>query len=100
MNILPTESEERKQIPVYSGCIAYFPDAICAVASLSYQGNKKHSPGQPLRWDRSKSADHMDCLLRHSIDQLDKELDPIVEKTATAWRALAELQIAIEELKK
>jgi hypothetical protein len=28
----------------------YFPDALAAVAQISYQGNQKHNPGEPLHW--------------------------------------------------
>ena len=52
-----------------------------------------------LHWSRETSNDHLDCIARHMVDQLDTELDSVEEKTAAAWRALAELQLAIEEKK-
>ena len=84
---LPTDAEERKAIPIYSGLIAYFPDALIAVAKLSARGNEQHNPGTELHWDRSKSGDELDSLCRHVID---KDWD------AVAWRALANLQKQIE----
>ena len=36
--------EDRKKIPVYSGVINYFPDAIKEVAKCSYAGNEQHLP--------------------------------------------------------
>ena len=31
--------QKRKQIPLYSGLIKYFPDALCEVARVSYKGS-------------------------------------------------------------
>jgi len=45
---LPSNSEERKQFPIATGCLDYFPDALAAIAALSKLGNDKHNPGQPL----------------------------------------------------
>src|ERR1017187_2483933 len=66
---LPTVSAARKKIPLATGCIDYFPDALAAVAELSYIGNDKHNPGEPLHWARGKSNDHPDCLMRHFVDR-------------------------------
>ena len=96
--ILPTDSQARKQVPVYSGFMAYFPRSIAAVAHHSWRNNEKHNPGEPLRWSKEKSSDHMDCLGRHMLDQLDPNLNTIEEKTATAWRAMADLETALENL--
>lgn len=84
---LPTDAEERKRIPIYSGFIKYFPDAIAAVAALSYKGNEQHNPGTKLHWDRSKSGDELDAMMRHVLDG---------DWDAVAWRALANLQKEIE----
>lgn len=95
---LPTDSTERKNTPIYSGCIAYFPLALAAVARLSKRGNDKHNPGEPLHWAREKSTDHKDCIARHlvDIDVYDEELQEYDEAAAVAWRALAYLQILEE----
>ena len=34
-SVLPTDSEERKEIPIFSGVLNYFPLAIAAVARIS-----------------------------------------------------------------
>lgn len=60
---LPTAPAARKAIPVATGFIDYFPDAIAAVAELSRIGNEQHNPGKPLFWDRSKSQDEADALI-------------------------------------
>ena len=88
--------ENRKQIPVYSGVIKYFPDAIKEVAKCSYAGNEQHNPGTPLHWDRSKSGDELDALMRHLIDAGTIDTDGVRHSAKVAWRALANLQKEIE----
>lgn len=91
---LPADSQARKQIPLLSGCLRYFPAALAGVARLSKAGNDKHNPGEPLHHARGKSSDHGDCILRHMVDLQDHlaagdteaALD---EADAIAWRALA-----------
>lgn len=85
--ILPADSKERKTYPLYSGLVRYFPHALAAVAHHSYVNNEKHNPGEPLHWSKEKSNDHQDCLLRHVLEQ---------DWTAVAWRALAILEIELE----
>jgi hypothetical protein len=99
---LPKDAAARKAIPVYSGFIAYFPDAICAVAELSRIGNDQHTPGKPLHWDRSKSGDELDAEMRHMIDGVTTEVDTdgVLHKTKKAWRAMADLQKALEARRK
>lgn len=65
---LPTDPKARKAVPIYSGVIKYFPDALAAVAECSQKGNDQHNPGKPLHRDRSKSGDELDALQRHLID--------------------------------
>lgn len=90
-------SAQRKMMPVISGVLDYFPDALSAVAFISYLGNEKHNPGEPLHWARGKSDDHIDCTGRHLLhrDMLDQE--GIMEGAQMVWRALAWLQLAIEK---
>ena len=100
--ILPTDAKKRKAIPVFSGCIAYFPLALAAVAELSRVGNDQHNPGKPLHWDRSKSQDELDALMRHLLDvaltgETATDTDDVLHLTKTAWRALAKLQKVLEE---
>jgi hypothetical protein len=87
--IFPENADERKTYPIYSGLFKYFPNALAAVAHVSFLGNKQHLPGQPIRWDRSKSADEENALLRHVLEG---------DWTKVAWRALAKLQKHLEEL--
>lgn len=89
-------TEDRKKIPVYSGVLKYFPDAIKEVAKCSYAGNEQHNPGTALHWDRSKSGDELDALMRHLIDAGTIDTDGIRHSAKVAWRALANLQKEIE----
>ena len=93
---LPTDAQERKSAPIYSGVLKYFPDAIAAVAQLSKIGNDQHNPGQPLHWAREKSADHHDCLIRHAMDAGTIDTDGVRHSAKVAWRALAALQLELE----
>lgn len=93
---LPTDAKARKALPVITGVLDYFPDAIVAVAELSRKGNDQHNPGQPLHWDRTKSLDHADTLGRHLIDRGTLDSDGVRHSAKVAWRALALLQTEIE----
>lgn len=99
--MLPTDAKARKDIPIYSGFIKYFPLAMAAVAELSRKGNDQHNPGKPLHWDRSKSGDELDALTRHLVDEAagtPVDTDGVLHLTKTAWRAMAALQKALEAL--
>jgi hypothetical protein len=90
-------SAERKEYPVTTGCLDYFRDALLAVSNVSYHGNQKHNPGQPLHWARGKSADEADAMGRHLLER--EELDGLTEEVVAAnlaWRALAYLQKVLE----
>jgi hypothetical protein len=86
----------RKQTPIYSGVLKYFPDAIREVARCSYAGNEQHNPNTPLHWDRSKSGDELDALTRHLLEAGTIDSDGIRHSAKVAWRALANLQKEIE----
>lgn len=88
-------SEQRKLYPIASGVLDYFPDALAAVANVSYLGNEKHNPGQELHWARGKSMDHSDCILRHLSERGGFDGD-CRHSAALAWRALALLQEELE----
>ena len=96
--VLPTTSQERKDVPLARGVLDYFPAALAAIASLSKAGNDKHNPGEEMHHARGKSTDHADCILRHLVDRgtIDEE-DGILHDVKVAWRALAMLQEALEQ---
>lgn len=109
---LPTDSAERKAIPLHRGLDLYFPAALAAVARHSQIGGNKHCGGE-LYHARGKSTDHADCIRRHMIDlaespdgyetvewvdesgQTQTAREPI--GAAIAWRALAMLQEWLEQ---
>lgn len=102
---LGTDSAARKNIPVYSGFLAYFPAAVAGAAKISKLGNDKHNPGESLHHARGKSMDHSDCVVRHGMDIGDmeaaiqrqepatpspKEIEALlVEADQMVWRACA-----------
>lgn len=86
----------RKELPIFSGVLKYFPLALLEVSKVSLQGNKQHNEGQPLHWDRSKSTDELDALTRHLLDAGKLDSDGIRHSAKIAWRALANLQKELE----
>lgn len=93
---LPIDAKARKTFPVASGFMDYFPDAIVAISNLSYRGNEQHNPGKPLHWDRTKSTDESDTMLRHFLQRGTVDTDGVPHTVKMAWRALAVLQKEIE----
>ena len=89
-------AEERKTYPVALGVIDYFPDALAEIAHVSYVGNEQHNPGTPTHWDRSKSGDESDALMRHFLSRGTMDTDGLRHSAKMAWRALALLQKELE----
>jgi len=87
---------ERKTYPLFSGLLRYFPDALMEVAHCSWVGNDQHNKGQPLHWDRAKSTDEADALMRHLLESGTVDTDGVRHSTKCAWRSLALLQKEIE----
>jgi hypothetical protein len=90
---------DRKGMPVFSGVLAYFPDALKEVSKCSLAGNNQHHADKPLHWDKSKSFDNEDALVRHLIDHSVNPIDNdgVLHLAKVAWRALASLQIYLEK---
>lgn len=95
--MLPSDPRSRKNIPMMRGLFAYFPDALAAVAELSRVANEQHNPGEPVHWSRGKSDDHADSMLRHQLDAGKVDTDGQRHSTKVAWRALAQLQLELED---
>lgn len=93
---LPEAPKARKALPIVTGVLDYFPDAIAAVADCSRVGNEQHNPGQPLHWARDKSTDHADCIGRHLMQRGTIDTDGVRHSAKVAWRALALLQSELE----
>lgn len=91
-----TDAQTRKETPVYSGVLKYFPLAIKEIARCSAIGNEQHNPGTVLHWDRAKSGDELDALARHLLDAGRLDADGVRHSAKVAWRALANLQKELE----
>ena len=89
-----SDAQERKNTPVFSGVLKYFPNALKEVSKCSQVGNDQHHPDKPLHWDMNKSKDEYDALTRHLIDHTIDPIDTdgILHLTKVAWRALAGLE--------
>ena len=90
---------ERKATPVFSGVLKYFPKAIKYVSQVSKAGNDQHHPNKPLHWDKSKSTDEPDALVRHLIDHSINPVDDdgMLHAGKVAWRALALLERYLDD---
>lgn len=95
--MITTNAKKRKESPVFSGFVRYFPDAMMEVAACSKAGNDQHNPGSLLHWDRSKSGDELDALMRHLLQAGEFDIDGIRHSTKVAWRAMANLQKELEQ---
>jgi hypothetical protein len=96
MRKLPTNSEDRKKVPLASGVLDFFPDALIEIARVSWIGSKQHHPDKPVWWDRGKSGDHGDALMRHFLERGGRDADGGRHTAKMAWRALAMLQLELE----
>ena len=94
---METDKNKRKQIPIYTGLVKYFPKALAEVARVSYIGNQQHHPDKPLHWDRSKSTDELDALTRHLFQVGEIDTDGMRHSAKVAWRALANLEKELEQ---
>lgn len=101
---LPEDSTKRKEHPMYTGLLKYFPAALAGVAKVSKVGNEKHQPGKPMQHARGKSADHEDCILRHLVDLSEdrghgagRDENGIAQVLYIAWRSLALAQEWLEK---
>lgn len=93
---LPTDAKERKALPIATGVLDYFPLALAEVARVSKVGNDQHNPGQPMHWDKSKSGDESDSLIRHFLQRGTEDTDGTLHSAKVAWRALALLERELE----
>ena len=51
-------------------------------------GSKQLHPDQPMHWDKNKSKNELDSMMRHILDE---------EWDAVAWRSLANLERKLED---
>lgn len=94
---MTNDKTQRKERPMARGLLDYFPDALAEVANVSFVGNQQHNPGEEMHWSRGKSNDHADCVVRHILERGTIDDDGLRHSAKAAWRALAMLQIEIED---
>jgi hypothetical protein len=94
---LPKEAKDRKTYPIGTGFLDYFPLASAEVSHVSFVGNVQHNgPNTPLRWDRAKSTDEADALMRHFLERGTIDSDGVRHSAKLAWRAMALLEKELE----
>jgi hypothetical protein len=97
--MLPSDRDARNALPVWDGCLTYFPDCWAEIAKVSAAGNKQYGFGGKLRWERAISTDHENKVIRHMLDHYAGNVldsDGTFHLAKAAWRILAALQLAIE----
>lgn len=117
MSVLPTNDTERKNLPLFKMITGYFPKALREVTRVCVANNVRYNPDRKpsdINWARGKSADQMGSLFRHVFEAavdgtVYEHLPPEVQAACgegfdrvyilaeAAWRALAALELQIEE---
>ena len=87
--MLPTNDEERKRVKL-TAIFRLFPNACVALAKHIKAGADKYCGGE-LRWDRTKSPEELESLLRHVFEQVQNPTC-VATAQAIAWRAMANLE--------
>jgi len=100
LEVKEVELNPRKSYPMYRGLFKYFPNALMEVSKVSLVANKQHNEGDEIYWNREKSTDNEDAMLRHMVDfakgsSVDE--DGLMSLAKVAWRALASLEIELEK---
>lgn len=93
---LPDDAKARLEYPMADGLLDYFPNALAEVSRLSYAATQQHHPDQEMHWDRSKSTDHRNKIMRHLVDTGKLDDKGMRHSAMVAWRALALLQEEME----
>lgn len=95
--VLPSDAAARNEYPMADGLLYYFSSALAEIAKLSKIANDQHNPGEAMHWARGKSKDHANKIVKHLLDSGSMDSDGTRHSTKLAWRALALLQIELEE---
>ena len=93
---MTTDPQKRKDTPIATGFLDYFPAAVAEAARLSKIGNDQHNPGSHLHWDRDKSGDESDAMLRHFLERGTIDTDGVPHSVKVLWRAAAFAQKEME----
>lgn len=95
-SFLPEDAAERKKFPMYRGLLNYFPKACALLSRVSYEGSQQHHPDEEMHWDRTKSQDHPDCVIRHFTEGM--ENNDVWLVTQATWRCMAQVELMLESL--
>jgi len=89
---------DRKEYPLFTGWLRYFPHAHAAASRCSHIANEQHNPGEPVHWDKSKSIGEGNELLRHLLQAGTRDADGQRHSVKVLWRAaeLVEREILAE----
>lgn len=83
---------ERKTV-LLASLFDYFPDALIEAAQVIHDGQVQHNT---TGWDRTKSNDHRNTLLRHFLQGGTVDKDGRRHSAKVVVRGLMELQLEIE----
>lgn len=117
MSVLPKDDKQRKNLPIFRLVSHYFPKALREVTRVAVANNVRYNPDRKpadINWARGKSTDQLGSLFRHMLEYetdglVFEELPPEVQAACgegfehvyvlaeAAWRALAALELCIEE---
>jgi hypothetical protein len=95
-SLLPHDSQERKELPLFDFLRTYFPRAFVELARFSKVANDKHNPGERMHWSKGKSQDHLNCVQRHLFEVGAKDEFGFWHDVALFWRAGANLEMRLE----
>lgn len=93
---LPDDADKRNEYPMADGLLDYFPNALAEVSKLSFRATQQHHPDQDMHWDRSKSTDHPNKIIRHLADRHTVDDKGNDHWAMVCWRALAGYQEYLE----
>jgi hypothetical protein len=94
--------QKASKVPAWQGVVAYFPNALLAVAAISKMGAEKHNGGiLPTKWRDYPAEVYADALARHLFDESKGYYDSesaMLHAGHLAWNALARLEKLLENI--
>lgn len=86
------QDADRKKV-LLAAVFDYFPNALIEIALVIYDGQVQH---KTTGWDRTKSNDHRNTLLRHYLQAGTVDTDGRPHSAKVAVRALMALELESE----
>ena len=115
MSLFPQDDRQRKNLPVFAMLTRYFPKAVREVTKVCVVNNVRYNPERKpadINWARGKSPDQLGSLFRHILENVvdghvfedvppevaaATGFDKVYVLAEAAWRALAALEVEIEQ---